>query len=208
MELHFDSIKNQFEGFCGFYKNVLPEAQNKRLKDILNLLGNIEFNTNKKLIILDLNGVLVETVFSPDLEEKKEGWHRVGKSLRRLKPATVQLLNYLFHNHFRVSVWSSSYLNNVVKTIDGLLPDYKDRFVFIWGQEMCEKENKNDKPKFWKNIKTVLEEYPQYSPDNVFIINDTEQKLEKNPLNNNLIFKEDIDPIQQLLGSQIYEINK
>lgn len=194
MDAQLQELKSNIDAFILNHSKQLHDQHIRDLNYISAQLGMIELTTDKPLIIFDLNDVLIETVYEPDTNVNRPGWIRVGKSLRRLRDGCEKFIDFLFSEEnvkkFRVAIWSSSYLLNVTKTIDGLLNAHKLDFFFVWGQERCEvmdnpayKDNPKAKPQFfWKNLSEVWNRYPQYNETNTIIIDDNAQKLEKNPI--------------------------
>lgn len=175
-------------------ENSIHATHQRKMRLALDILKGIEITTTKKLLIFDLNGVLVESEFVPNMEEKREGWTRVGKSLRRPFPFAITLFERLFSEegkkHFRVALWSSVFVSNLEKTVKGCFPQFEKDFLFLYGQEQClsqenpnfDKNDKNSKPTlFWKVLDRVWDEFPQFNKTNTTIIDDSAQKLEKNP---------------------------
>lgn len=191
----YQRIEEIIHGIKGILtENSVHTVHRRKLQHALNILQEIEITTTKKLLIFDLNGVLVESEFVPNMEEKREGWTRVGKSLRRPFPFAISLFERLFSEegkkHFRVALWSSIFVSNLEKTVKGCFPQFEKDFLFLYGQEQClfeenpnfDKNDKNSKPTlFWKVLDRVWDEYPQFNRTNTIIIDDSAQKLEKNP---------------------------
>lgn len=212
MEFHLSQLKGGLQGFLDQYGDDLHQSHLDAVSSALKSLKSIEFYTGLPLVVVDLNGVMIETEFVPDMEVKREGWIRVGKSLRRPLPNAIQFFDWYQKNKgkVRIAVWSSSYVSNVLKTIDGLFPSIKNELAFIWGQENCEAlpnpehdpADKKSKPTlFWKNTSEILKHFPQYQLENILIVDDSKQKLEKNDQTNVMVVDENSHLIDDLLES-------
>lgn len=156
----------------------------------------------KKLIILDLNGILLcrahkrETkALSPETLAKGIDLHNF---LVWKRPGLDAFLEYALAN-FQVGIWTSAMQDNAHKTIDAIMSaETKAQLLFVWTQEQCkqlafasaeyteatggmEKPLKKHKPLFYKMLSAVWAEYPQFSAANTLLIDDSLEKASQNP---------------------------
>ncbi|XP_047332495.1 uncharacterized protein LOC124936082 [Impatiens glandulifera] len=144
--------------------------------------------TTKKLLILDINGILVDIV-------------PIGVSSQRVipqkqvhtRPFYNGFLQYCF-NKFHVAVWSSRNKKNLDAVIKYLFGDSSPNFLFICDQSHCTNtgiytlENKK-KPLFLKELKSLLEgniiTLPWtdgwFNESNTLLIDDSPYKALRNP---------------------------
>jgi hypothetical protein len=132
-----------------------------------------------KLVVLDLNGVLVDRVFStvPDAGADMVVTNNYGSSWNvYFKPKCNAFIDYLFKNGFEVAVWTSACKENAEEIVDKLFYD-KD-LVFFKSQEDCVCEHKTGmkKPMFYKPVDRV----EGYSPGEILFIDDTSEKMKFN----------------------------
>ncbi|CAF0830282.1 unnamed protein product [Adineta steineri] len=108
----------------------------------------------KRLIILDLNGLLIHRVHETEYVKCQRllteqyvrtyltGSERIGHSEVWFRPNVKIFLAWLME-HFHVAIWSSVLRHNLEPIVKYLLPDkYKrDRLLFWWDQQNCHVEN-------------------------------------------------------------------
>jgi hypothetical protein len=178
----------------------------KCIQTALDSVMKIEFETKIPLVILDMNGVLVEKVY---LNQKSEGykaalapylvpkdgeepWSVVGNMIIRRTKQGESILSKISDKGCRIAIWSSGYNTNVMKWVKALYPQWLKKFFFIWGQSECkevpriqsdnpEDAEKNRKPIFTKPLSSVWEAFPQYNETNTMIVDDSEEKMQENP---------------------------
>lgn len=87
----------------------------------------------KKLLVLDMNGLLVETFHRAEKRPKElppDG--KAGKNQFVYKrPFCNQFIEFCFQN-FVVGVWSSAQKQNVDKLVDFIFGDLKEKLIFCW----------------------------------------------------------------------------
>ncbi|KAI3980404.1 hypothetical protein MKX01_003943 [Papaver californicum] len=76
--------------------------------------------TDKKLLVLDLNGLLVD----------------IGKKSRTKRPFCDEFLKFCFER-FHVGVWSSRKKGNVTNVVNFLMGDLKENLLFCWDVSHC-----------------------------------------------------------------------
>ncbi|MCO5581501.1 hypothetical protein L7F22_035386 [Adiantum nelumboides] len=86
-------------------------------------------------VILDLNGLLLQRCFA---RSQKFQSFQVGKHWVVLRPECMEFLDALFAR-FRVGIWPTALLKNVIAIIRCLETNAKKMYPFfmIWGQEQC-----------------------------------------------------------------------
>ncbi|XP_062022207.1 uncharacterized protein LOC133738645 [Rosa rugosa] len=155
--------------------------------------GNL---SQKKLLILDINGLLADIVqmevfipssFKPDKIISRKAVFK--------RPFCDDFLQFCF-DRFNVGVWSSRTKENVNSVIDFLLGDSKHKLLFCWNQSHCTStsfktvKNKN-KPlvlkelrKFWEKLEPDLPwARGEYNESNTVLLDDSPYKALCNPVN-------------------------
>ncbi|XP_048135834.1 uncharacterized protein LOC115743462 [Rhodamnia argentea] len=149
--------------------------------------------SRKKLLILDLNGLLADIIpydgygCKPDLIVSRKAVFK--------RPFVDDFLQFCFEK-FAVGVWSSRTERNVVPVVDFLMGDSKERLLFCWDQSHCTAtkfttiENR-DKPlvlkelrKLWDKLEPNLPwEKGVYNDSNTLLLDDSPYKALRNPPN-------------------------
>lgn len=143
----------------------------------------------KKLLVLDVNGLLVATYHTKD-QLPLEPYHvKLGNFYVYKRPACEEFLKFCFEN-FVVGVWSSAQEHNVNNLVDFVLKDLKSLLAFSWHQIHCTRTNvmhpDNDrKPIFLKELSKVWALFGpgEYGPSNSLLVDDSPYKALKNPPN-------------------------
>jgi len=141
----------------------------------------------KKLLVLDINNILVTRAYSLK-EDDLEIWpmahdyidqaDMLGNHYTWKRPDLDEFLNYCLDN-FTVSVWSSAWPANVDRLCEYIFtPKQRSQLLFEWNQTMCDRVNNV----YQKNLSRVWEEFPQYSPTNTLMLDDSDAKMENNPI--------------------------
>lgn len=145
----------------------------------------------KKLLILDLNGLLV------DINEDKHNAHMADAKVRRKlvfrRPYCDDFLNFCALN-FELGVWSSRKKENVASVVDIVMRDFKPCLLFCWDMSKCtftgHKTLENvHKPlvlkelrKLWNKEEPDLPwEVGDYSASNTLLVDDSPYKALRNP---------------------------
>ncbi|KAG5229994.1 hypothetical protein OIU76_022009 [Salix suchowensis] len=147
---------------------------------------------SKKLLILDVNGLLVDIVsyVSVGYQANIEVF---GKSVFK-RPFCDDFLRFCFQK-FDVGVWSSRTKRNLNPLIDFLFGDSRHKLLFCWDQSHCTDtgfttvEN-TSKPMFLKELKKLweyLESIPhlnkgEYDESNTLLLDDSPYKALCNPV--------------------------
>lgn len=157
-------------------RSIKSKCNKRRKKEKIVASGK-----NKKLIVFDLNGVLI---------------YRQTSYEYVIRPYALDMLNYLA-DRCDLAIWTSAKKTTVKRLFRTLFTAdsgfCQSRFKFIWCQNRCSKNKKasiidttisinNTKPQFWKEISLIFEEYPEYAyQGGCFILDDSLTKLERNP---------------------------
>ncbi|KAI3980405.1 hypothetical protein MKX01_003944 [Papaver californicum] len=133
---------------------------------------------DKKLLVLDLNGLLVD----------------VGKKSCTKRPYCDDFLKFCFER-FHVGVWSSRTKKNVNKVVDFLMGDLKENLIFCWDQSHCTETGFKVighwyKPLILKELKKLWNKHEQNLPwekgtfneSNTLLLDDSPYKALCNPL--------------------------
>ncbi|CAI8605928.1 unnamed protein product [Vicia faba] len=150
----------------------------------------------KKLIVLDINGLLADIVSSPLKHVKPDAIIARKKLFKR--PFYLEFLNFCFER-FEVAVWSSRLKKNVDMVIDYLMGDMKQKLVFCWDLSHCTEtsfktlENKHkllvfkDLRKIWdKSNPNLPWEKGYYNESNTLLLDDSPYKALLNPRYNSI----------------------
>lgn len=104
----------------------------------------------KRLVILDLNGLLIQRLYKDDYLKTKHLFtepvsqgsisaaERKGNFAVWFRPHVQDFLVWLME-HFHVAIWSSVLKHNIAPIVESLLPEEqtRDRLLFWWNQEHC-----------------------------------------------------------------------
>ncbi|XVF16767.1 hypothetical protein REPUB_Repub10bG0060600 [Reevesia pubescens] len=83
----------------------------------------------KKLLVLDLNGLLADIVYPPPKDYTADA-HIAGRAIFK-RPFCDDFLRFCF-GKFEVGIWSSRNRKNVERFIDFLMGDMKRKLLFCW----------------------------------------------------------------------------
>uniref|UniRef100_A0A803M0Q5 Mitochondrial import inner membrane translocase subunit TIM50 n=1 Tax=Chenopodium quinoa TaxID=63459 RepID=A0A803M0Q5_CHEQI len=152
----------------------------------------------RKLLVLDVNGILVDIVVGYSHRYKPDT--RVATKAVFKRPFCDEFLQFCFER-FDVGIWSSRTRQNLKKVVDFLLEDSKDRLRFCWDQSHCTAteyktlEN-SDKPLVLKELKylwwdTKGSHLPwnagYYNETNTVLLDDSPYKALRNPVTSDTI---------------------
>ncbi|CAD6214561.1 unnamed protein product [Miscanthus lutarioriparius] len=146
----------------------------------------------KKLLILDLNGLLV------DINEDYHNAHMADAKVRRKlvfrRPYCDDFLNFCALN-FELGIWSSRKKENVDSLVNIVMSEFKPCLLFCWDLSKCTftghktLENKH-KPLVLKELRKLWNmeepdlpwEEGDYSPSNTLLVDDSPYKALRNPV--------------------------
>ncbi|KAK9272911.1 hypothetical protein L1049_003290 [Liquidambar formosana] len=88
----------------------------------------------KKLLILDVNGLLADIVSPPPKDYKAD--IKIARRAIFKRPFCSDFLKFCFER-FDVGIWSSRTKKNVERVIDYLMGDMKHKLLFCWDLSHC-----------------------------------------------------------------------
>lgn len=149
-------------------------------------IKTIEFVARRPLVVLDLNGVLLDREFIGDKKEPQEFAIKptcyAGKFAVWTRPKLLEFLALLML-HYEVAIWSSAKSFNVQQLLSAIIPNMQKDLLFVWGQAECvavptDEKYPDGKPVmlFTKPAERIWRLYPQYEGKTV-IIDDSPQKV-------------------------------
>ncbi|XP_038983472.1 uncharacterized protein LOC103699136 [Phoenix dactylifera] len=147
--------------------------------------------TKKKLLVLDLNGVLADAVL--DYRKTLNADKRIDKQAVFKRPFCDNFLNFCFEK-FDIGIWSSKLRKNVDAMVDYLMGDAKHRLLFCWDRSKCTLTGFStvenvEKPLVLKEMKKLWNkedpdlpwESGEYLPSNTLLVDDSPYKALCNP---------------------------
>jgi hypothetical protein len=148
---------------------------------------------HKHLLVLDLNGLLVDrrmAAFAEADGTKRAPDAKFGKFFIYNRPHMVEFVNWL-SDHFTVGVWSSAQTHNAKLLVNHIWGKHRDKLAFVWGQDRCthvgamETSAPNSKPILLKDLNELWRapSYARFGPRNTLLIDDSPYKAVMNPPN-------------------------
>ncbi|PWA67221.1 FCP1-like domain, HAD-like domain protein [Artemisia annua] len=148
-------------------------------------------NSRKKLLVLDVNGLIVDIVAHPD--EKYKPDTIIGRKAVYKRPYCDEFLKFCFER-FNVGVWTSRTRRNIERVLDFLMKDTQKQFIFCWDQSHCTETGFNtldnsDKPLLLKELKKLWDKQDPdlswdrgvYDESNTILLDDSPYKALRNP---------------------------
>jgi len=174
-----------------FTTSTSGESHKENVRDIYSPEGSLVRFQRKKLLILDLNGILADINTDRDIARVADGRVR-GKNVFK-RPYIDDFLRFCFQN-FELGIWSSRMKVNVDAVVDILMRDLRRHLVFCWDMSKCTTtqaatlEN-NRKPLVLKELKKLWNkedpdlpwEQGEFSPSNTLLVDDSPYKALRNP---------------------------
>ena len=166
-------------------------AHRMALTSAQSAIKTIEFVARRPLVVLDLNGVLLDREFLDD-KNRRDGYPvsptcYAGKFAVWTHPKLVEFLALLMLD-YEVAIWSSAKSFNVKQLLDAIIPKLQKDLLFVWGQEECvpvktDEKYSDGKPVmlFTKPAERIWRLYPQYEGKTI-IIDDSSQKVQNDCL--------------------------
>ncbi|KAG7021557.1 hypothetical protein SDJN02_15282, partial [Cucurbita argyrosperma subsp. argyrosperma] len=149
--------------------------------------------SKKKLLILDVNGLLVDFVpyfpdgYTPDIVISSKAVFK--------RPFCDDFLQFCFER-FEVGIWSSRTWKNLNTLVKFIMKDSRHKLLFCWDQSHCTTTRfttlENDrKPLVLKELKKIWESLEpnlpwkkgEYNASNTLLLDDTPYKALRNPAN-------------------------
>ncbi|XP_052179552.1 uncharacterized protein LOC127792927 isoform X2 [Diospyros lotus] len=153
--------------------------------------GAAPTNLGKKLLVLDVNGLLADIV--PYVSEGYTPDTIISRKAVFKRPFCDDFLQFCFEK-FHVGVWSSRTKRNVESVLDFLMGKSKQNLLFCWDQSHCTDTGFNtvenrDKPLLLKELKKLWEKHEsnlpwergEYNESNTLLLDDSPYKALKNP---------------------------
>ncbi|CDP08748.1 unnamed protein product [Coffea canephora] len=131
-------------------------------------------DSNKKLLILDLNGVLLGSPFTRMTRNREFNF----------RPRCFEFLQVCLL-YFEVAVWSSKLRHNIQPVLDRLSEKMNERLeqrlLFVWDQSRCTMTQTSlgenpDKKVMFKDLQHVWGEYKSYNSSNTILVDDSPYK--------------------------------
>ena len=147
----------------------------------------------RPLLVLDLNGLLVDRVFIRNPKERQQFIRQVtaqklgrptrsGDFLIFLRPGSKDFVHFAVQR-FDVAIWSSARKRNIAPLVKLLFPaSLRGQLRAIYGQENCHRiDNYKDrqKPLFVKELRNLWQECG--SAETTLLIDDSPEKAQFNP---------------------------
>ncbi|XP_057447725.1 uncharacterized protein LOC130739449 isoform X2 [Lotus japonicus] len=192
-----DERKNnkEFSSYTNQMKMVPTSVINEELSSEtlgISLVRTQVGSLKKKLLVLDINGLLADIV-SPRPKDHKADATIAGRAIFK-RPFYLEFLKFCFEK-FEVGIWSSRTKKNVQRVIDYLMGDMKNKLLFCWDLSHCTEtsfrtlENKH-KPLVFKDLRKLWEKHDPdlpwekgyYNELNTLLLDDSPYKALLNPL--------------------------
>lgn len=149
--------------------------------------------SKKKLLVLDVNGLLADFVSHVPFGYEPDAW--ISKKAVFKRRFCDDFLKFCFEK-FNVGVWSSRHKNNVEAAIQFLMGKSASKLLFCWNQSHCTMTDFNtvenrDKPlvlkelrKLWEKLEPGLPwEKGEFNESNTLLLDDSPHKALVNPMN-------------------------
>jgi len=173
--------------------SCLVQAHEEKIQNIYSPRGSLVRFQRKKLLILDLNGLLAD--INQDYHNAHLAHAKVRSKLVFRRPYCDDFLRFCFQN-FELGIWSSRKRENVKSVVDILMRDLKQYLLFCWDMSYCtvtgcKTIDNKDKPLMLKELKKVWNkddpnlpwEEGEFSPSNTLLVDDSPYKALCNPPN-------------------------
>lgn len=171
----------------------LGSVQANGSQPINQALGKASGCSRKKLLVLDVNGLLADIVPNERVQYQPDTIISTKAVFKR--PFCDDFLQFCFER-FNVGVWSSRTKKNVERVLDFLFRNKGYKLLFCWDQSHCTEtgyntvENK-EKPLLLKELKKLWEkqdpdlpwERGEYDESNTLLLDDSPYKALRNPPN-------------------------
>ncbi|XP_062193673.1 uncharacterized protein LOC133897116 isoform X3 [Phragmites australis] len=169
----------------------LVQAHKEKVRNIYSARGSLIRFQRKKLLILDLNGLLAD--INQDYHNAHMAHAKVKAKLVFKRPYCDDFLRFCFQN-FELGIWSSRKRENVDSVVNILMRDLKQYLLFYWDMSSCTVtgcntiDNKH-KPLVLKELKKLWNkedpnlpwEQGEFSPSNTLLVDDSPYKALCNP---------------------------
>ncbi|VAH30972.1 unnamed protein product [Triticum turgidum subsp. durum] len=164
------------------------------VQDMYSPGGSLVRFQRKKLLILDLNGLLADiTPIHRNSRDSRLAHAKVRGKYVFIRPYHDDFLRFCFQN-FELGVWSSRMKVNVDDVVDILMKDLRRHLLFCWDASHCTATKCNTlenqcKPLVLKELKKLWNkedpdlpwEQGEFSPSNTLLVDDSPYKALCNP---------------------------
>uniref|UniRef100_A0A0E0LG67 FCP1 homology domain-containing protein n=1 Tax=Oryza punctata TaxID=4537 RepID=A0A0E0LG67_ORYPU len=173
-------------------RSNVVQAHEENIRHIYSPRGSLIRFRRKKLLILDINGLLAD--INQDHHNAHMSHAKVRGKLVFRRPYCDDFLRFCFEN-FELGIWSSRLKVNVDSVVNIIMKkDMKQSLLFCWDLSKCTGtgfktlENKN-KPLVLKELKKLWNkedpdlpwEQEEFSPSNTLLVDDSPYKALGNP---------------------------
>ncbi|KAK1643972.1 hypothetical protein QYE76_061777 [Lolium multiflorum] len=193
-----NTMQEQELAYSSTYHNInrispssLPQTCSENLRVPFSPRHSLVGVRKKKLLILDLNGLLA------DINEDTHNAHMADAKVRGKlvfrRPYCDDFLNFCIRN-FELGIWSSRKRKNVDSVVDILMRDLKPYLLFSWDRSKCTITGRKTlenmhKPIVLKELRKLWnKEEPglpwqegEFSPSNTLLVDDSPYKALRNP---------------------------
>ncbi|XP_058739303.1 uncharacterized protein LOC131611231 isoform X2 [Vicia villosa] len=159
-------------------------------------ISSIRCSRKKKLLVLDINGLLADIVSPPPKNVARDA--TISRKAVFKRPFYLEFLNFCFEI-FDVALWSSRLKKYVDRVVDHLMGDMKQKLIFCWDLSHCTEtcfrtlENRH-KPLVFKDLKKIWDKYDPnlpwdkgyYNESNTLLLDDSPYKALLNPSYNSI----------------------
>ncbi|KAL7094636.1 hypothetical protein ACP275_11G116300 [Erythranthe tilingii] len=149
-------------------------------------------SVRRKLLVLDLNGLLADILMPPPKHRKGDA--QISGRAIFTRPYCRDFLEFCFQN-FDVGIWSSRAKGIVDKVVNYLLGDLQSKLKFCWDMSRCTQtglktlDNKH-KPLVCKELRRIWEldnpflrwKSGDYNESNTLLLDDSPYKALRNPM--------------------------
>ena len=162
---------------------------------------------HKHLLVVDLNGLLVDRRMSPHVAPDGTKVAPDGKFGRFLVYNRAHIDDFIdwIHERFTVGVWSSAREHNARALVNHAWgAKRRDKLAFVWGQDRCThagamdpRDGPRSKPILLKDLRKLwaTPSYARFGPSNTLLLDDSPYKAVMNPPHTAL------HPAEYVLGS-------
>ncbi|XP_071685561.1 uncharacterized protein [Rutidosis leptorrhynchoides] len=185
-----DELSNNTESQINSLTKLDLDA-NKESASQVTIEDNSRSHSKKKLLVLDVNGLLVDIVLNPDPAYKADSM--LGAKAVFKRPYCDEFLKFCFER-FNVGVWTSRTRRNIERVLDFLMKDTQRQLLFCWDQSHCTETGFNTientgKPLVLKELKKLWEKHDPnlpwdkgvYNESNTLLLDDSPYKALRNP---------------------------
>ncbi|KAK7244984.1 hypothetical protein RIF29_39813 [Crotalaria pallida] len=156
-------------------------------------LDKLNFGPRKKLLVINLNRLLVNKIHRHDLKEIPNS--RPHDAMSEMffvfkRPFVEEFMKFCL-DRFEVGIWSSAMEHNIDPSLNCIIGSLKSKLLFVWDQGQCLDSGFNalereSRPIFFKELKKVWEKVKKggpYTASNTLLIDDKPYKAFLNPPN-------------------------